>query len=193
MPASTDPADVISDVLQALVTGATEDAANTISVRYPFQPTVRAERRYSTKQMLDVFMRDGFVDRYSGSRLVFPGALRLISNAMPSEFPFHKNWKVSETHPAFWQLCPTIDHIEPVARGGTNDIDNLVTTSQLKNSVKANWTLAELGWVLLPPGDMEVWDGLTGSFLRMVQMRPELLDDGYIRMWHKALTGLRVD
>jgi hypothetical protein len=38
--------------------------------RYPFVPLANVGRRYSVGQMLGVFVRDGFVDRYSGVRLV---------------------------------------------------------------------------------------------------------------------------
>ena len=77
-----------------------------------------------------------------------------------------------------------------MANGGTNDVGNLVTTSQLQNSTKANWTLDELGWVLHPPGDLAVWDGLTGAFLRLVEVQPTLLNDNYIRAWHRALKSV---
>lgn len=81
------------------------------------------------------FVRDGFIDRYSGRHLVFPGTLRVLSTLFPEDFPFHPNWKTQFTHPAFWELFPTIDHIVPVARGGLDVPENWVTTSQLRNSV----------------------------------------------------------
>ena len=62
---------------------------------------------------------------------------------------------------------PTIDHIIPVAKGGTNDEDNLVTTSMLKNSAKSLHSLSELGWRLYPEGDLKEWDGLTKWFLEL--------------------------
>jgi len=43
--------------------------------------------------MTRIFARDGFIDRYRGSRLIFPAALRLLSHYLPAEFPFHKNGK----------------------------------------------------------------------------------------------------
>ncbi len=165
-------------------------AAATLADRYPFLPEAQVQRRYTSKQMVEVFIRDGFIDRYTGERLVFPGTLRLISAMLPSDFPFQKNWKVSETHPAYWHLCPTIDHVVPIVRGGNNDVGNLVTTTQLKNSTKANWTLDELGWELHPPGDMAVWDGLTGAFMRLVEVQPSLLNDNYVRAWHRALKAV---
>jgi hypothetical protein len=78
------------------------------------------------------------VDRYSGLPLVFPGVLRLLSRLLPQEFPFHPNWKMAETHPAYWELFPTIDHVLPVSRGGVDSDVNWVTTSMLRNAAKAN-------------------------------------------------------
>ncbi|MFF0818704.1 HNH endonuclease [Rhodococcus sp. NPDC003318] len=52
---------------------------------------------------------------------------------------------MSQTHFAYWELFPTIDHIVPVTRGGADDESNWVTTSMLRNSAKAHWTLDELG------------------------------------------------
>lgn len=61
--------------------------------------------------MTELFVRDGFIDRYRGTRLVYPPTLRLISEELPEQFPYHRNWKMSETHHAFWELTPTVDHI----------------------------------------------------------------------------------
>lgn len=44
--------------------------------------------------------------------------MRLLALEMPDAIPYHLNWKVSETHQAFWHLCATIDHVVPV---GTDD------------------------------------------------------------------------
>ena len=63
---------------------------------------------------MSVFVRDGFIDRYSGAHLLFPGTIRLVSRLLPSEFPFHSKWKMSETHMIYWELSPTIDHVVPV-------------------------------------------------------------------------------
>lgn len=49
-------------------------------------------------------------DRYSGTQLVFPGVLRLLSRLLRSEFPFHPNWKMSETHMVYWELFPRGSH-----------------------------------------------------------------------------------
>jgi hypothetical protein len=122
---------------------------------------------------------------------VFPGALRVLSHLLPQEFPCHPNWKMSGTHPAFWELFPTIDHVVPVARGGADSEDNWVTASMSRNAAKALWTLEELGWHLLPPGDSS-WDGLTGWCLDFVDAHPAVLDgEHYLRRWQAAAVAVR--
>ena len=93
---------------------------------------------------------------------------------------------MSECHFGYWQLLPTIDHIIPVSRGGTDDESNWVCTSQMRNSAKSNWLLRELGWQLHSSGDLSDWDGLTGWFMAYAAKNVAILDDGYIRSWHKA-------
>src|SRR2546421_668252 len=131
--------------MRALRMGDIAAARDVLRTEYPFVSATPEGRRYTELQSLQIFLRDGFVDRYSGQRLVFPGVLRLLSRLLPQEFPFHPNWKMTETHPAYWELFPTIDHVLPIARGGAHSQINWVTTSMLRNAGKANWTLEELG------------------------------------------------
>ena len=160
------------------------------TIRVPPQST---GRNYTELQCTAVFVRDGFIDRYSGEQLVFPGALRLLSRLLPSEFPFHSNWKMTETHMAYWELFPTVDHVIPIARGDADDDSNWVTTSMLRNSAKSNWTLEELGWDLVPPGDFKQWDGLLGWFLEFIEQDKSHLLDAYIRIWHRAASRLQTE
>ena len=76
------------------------------------------------------FCRDGFIDRYSGQKLVNPGMIRAFSHYFPEEFPFHKNWKMSECHIAYWEFIPTVDHIVPIALGGADNETNWASTSK---------------------------------------------------------------
>lgn len=79
-----------------------------------------------------------------------------------------------------------------VARGGADDASNWVTSSMLRNSAKANWTLDEPGWQLHPPGDPAQWDGLVGWFVAYVAAHPELLAEPAFRSWHSlAARALR--
>lgn len=86
---------------------------------------------------MQIFMRDCFVDRDSGEGLVSPAALPLLGIALPESFPFHPNWKMSESHTACWELSSTVDHIVPVARGGVDDETDSVSTSMHRNSEKS--------------------------------------------------------
>lgn len=185
--------DTLAAVCELVSADRLDDARNTIRRDYPFMPVVPSERRYGEVESLRVFMRDGFIDRYSGERLVFPGTLRLLALRMPDAFPYHPNWKMSETHLAFWELSPTVDHIVPVSRGGRDEEDNWATTSMLRNSAKANWTLEELGWTLHPPDRSSEWDGLLGWFHKFVRMHPEVLTEPRIRAWRRAVTACLPD
>jgi hypothetical protein len=138
--------DALAATCAALLNDDNEAAVSLINERYPFVPVLRDSRGITTARALTVYVRDGFIDRYSsGKRLIFPGTLRLLSELMPLQFPFHPNWKMNACHLAYWEHSPVIDHVEPLARGGSNVDTNLVTTSAVMNARKANFTLEELG------------------------------------------------
>ena len=164
-----------------LISGDKARASATITQQFPHNPINRSSRNYTPKQCMNVFLRDGFIDRYSGNRLLFPGALKILSLELPFEFPYQSHWKTTDTHIGYWYFYPTVDHVQPIARGGSNSEDNLVTTSQLRNSAKSHWTLDELGWALHPPGDLQRWDGLLKQTIEYVDNNPGLLDDSVLR------------
>lgn len=178
--------EIIKEVCDTLTDESIAEAKGIIQKQYPFTPLTCNGRQYSNYQKTKVFLKDGFIDRYSGEKMVFPPVLRLLSNLMPTEFPFHNNWKMSECHFAYWQLLPTIDHVIPVTRGGEDNESNWVCTSQLKNSIKSNWLLEEIGWKLHEPGDLKDWDGLLNWFMLYVDAHQEVMGDKYIHSWHSA-------
>jgi hypothetical protein len=177
---------ILAEVCAALASDRPIEAGSILGNRYPFVPLASVGRRYSIRQMFTVFMRDGFIDRYSGMRLVCPATLRLISKRLPEQFPFHRNWRFDLCHFAFWELSPTIDHVVPVARGGADNESNWATTSMVRNSAKSAFTLDELGWSLHPRGDANEWDGLTGWFLSQAKADQNILTDLYFRDWYSA-------
>ncbi|WP_157105329.1 HNH endonuclease [Rhodococcoides kyotonense] len=192
MTSTSNKAAILAEACTALTEGEDFRAADILRTKYPFVSTTKVARRYTERQSLRIFHRDGFIDRYSGERLVHPGALRLLSIILPDEFPADPNWAMSRTHIGFWELFPSIDHPVPVARGGPDDDTNWVTTSMLRNSAKAHWTLDELGWSLLPAGDTDTWDGLTAWFLDYLNDRPQLpAAHPYLRRWLSATIALR--
>lgn len=182
---TSDKADIVRSICDGIIQG-DENAVTAALKTYPFVPQANAGRNYTPLQATRVFVRDGYIDRYSGTRLVNPAVLRVLSKLLPRDFPFHPNWKMTDTHPAYWELAPTVDHIVPIARGGIDSEDNWVTTSMLRNSAKANWTIDELEWKLLPPGDFSQWDGLTDWLFRYVRQHGLENQDRYIVQWYKA-------
>jgi hypothetical protein len=186
-------AQVLADVCFRLGSGERADAARILRDSYPFNPFTNAGRSWTPLEALKIFFRDRFRDRYTGQPLVFPGTLRIISLHLPSDFPYHPNWKTDECHLAYWELIPTLDHIVPVSRGGLDDKTNWVTTSMLKNASKSNFTLEELGWELLPEHHDSDWDGLTNWFAEEIHRKPELLNDPYVSRWSRALRGFNSD
>jgi 5-methylcytosine-specific restriction endonuclease McrA len=182
----TEKSAVIAAICRTLSESRPEDASRMLRRDYPFAPEPVVKRVHAPAESTRVFVRDGFRDRYSGHRLVFPGVLRVLSAVFPTEFPYHPNWKPDVTHPAYWTLGATIGHLVPVSRGGAEDESNWVTTSMTRNSAKLDWTLEELGWSLQPPGEMREWDGLVGWFMDYTAAHAESLANPAMRQWRRA-------
>ncbi len=176
----------IEKACSAIANGSLKEAREILRREYPFTLLANDGRSYTNREKTRIFIRDGFVDRYSGDKMVFPPVLRILSSLMPEEFPFHKNWKMSECHIAYWHLLPTIDHVVPVSRGGSDDESNWVCTSQMRNSAKANWLIDELGWELRPSNTSEEWDGQLAWFMRYAEQHPDVLSDRYVFSWYQA-------
>ena len=159
-------------------------AVEILNNEYPFTFLERSKRTYTETQKIKQYIKDGFIDRYSGERLINPGLLKVISFYLPNYFPYHPHWKMDKCHNAYWELIPTLDHIYPIALGGADSEENYATTSMLHNSIKNNWTLEQLQWSLYPPGDIKDWDGLTHLFISLVEADKQLLNDSYIKKWY---------
>jgi len=76
------------------------------------------------------------------------------------------------------------------SKGGSNEELNLVTTSMARNSAKGNWTLADLGWTLFPPGNMKEWDGLMSWYVGYCGSRPEIMTKSWAKAWYRAAIRL---
>jgi hypothetical protein len=180
----------IKQVCNLLADGQVTEAGLSIKNNYSFQPVSKPPRQYTPRQITAVFIRDGFIDRYKGYQLVFPPSMRLISHYLPKEFPYHKNGKMDEGHIAYWELFPTIDHLYPIARGGKDEESNWICCSMLTNSIKSNWTLDELEWKLLPPGDFNKWDGMLGWFIHQIETDKSFLANKYFKDWYYAVKSI---
>lgn len=176
--------EIIKQAGELLLQNSKDAALNLINNNYRFTYQSVKKRNYSGQRM-KIFARDGFIDRYSGKPLVNPGMLKILSVYYPEDFPYQAHWKMTETHIAYWEYVPTIDHIEPIAAGGADDEHNWVSTSMLNNAIKSNWTLKQLGWELYEPGALNEWDGLSHLFVQLVKHDEKLLEDTYIKTWYK--------
>lgn len=183
----TDKVDYLIEASQALSVDDVGAAKAIVNRHYPFKPHDAKRKAIGKSRSLKLFRRDRFTDRYFGQRLIFPGAFLVMTKLMPDAFPSHPNWRTDTTHVAYYELWPVIDHVLPIAMGGTYDDDNLATTSAMNNSRKANFTLRQMEWSLLPIDSNHSWDGLTSWFAEMVGSNPSLLDDAYIKRWHDVV------
>jgi len=180
-------AEIMSRVLDLLLENKKEESLEYAKKHYPFVSNTKGFRKCSPYNATIVFLRDGFIDRYSGQKLIFPGIFQIVRKNLPEAFPAHSHWKMQETHIYYYELFPSIDHIIPVARGGEDNEGNWITTSMIKNSSKANWTLQELNWEIYPAGNLCDWDGLVDTFLKIIGANKSLLEDKYILKWYNAL------
>ena len=179
-------ADIISNVVEMLIRNNKDTAKSIILNEYPHNYFNIEKRSCTITQKMEQFISDGFIDRYTGEKLLNPGILKVISSHFPVEFPVHPHWKMTETHIAYWELFPTIDHIIPIAKGGNDNKSNWVTTSMKNNSIKSNYTLDEIHWTVYPNGNIKDWDGLSFAFMELVENNQDLLKDAYIKSWYNV-------
>lgn len=179
-----DKSAVIANIASLLLTGDETAAKTLICQEYPHACYEVKKRTYTMLQKMKQFISDGFIDRYTGQKLLNPGILKVLSHYFPDDFPYHPHWKMSQTHIAYWELIPTIDHVYPIAKGGQDDEKNWVTTSMKNNSIKSNYTIDEIHWKLYPKGNIADWDGLTNLFFQLVENDRDLLRDNYINGWY---------
>ena len=178
---------VIQNLCKLLSENKKQDCIDFANGSYPFTENSSQKRQYSKYQMCKIFLRDGFIDRYSGEKLIFPGLIKIMTIEFPHIFKYHRNWKMSETHMIYWELFPTIDHLIPVTRGGKDSEENWITTSMIRNSAKSNWTIEEIGWKLHDEGRLNEWDGLINYFIKFTDENADYIKDKYVMGWKTAL------
>ena len=180
----------LARIAAALSLGNQEDAKRIARQHFDWKALSENRQTITKNRAVRIFCRDRFIDRYSGSKLIFPGALLTINKLMPDEFPMHPTWKAGHSHEVFWELWPVVDHVYPVSRGGSNSDDNFVTTSVINNTAKGNALFEDLGWTLRAISVDEPWDGMVGWFGEMVGRQPGLLGDRTINGWWSAVKPL---
>lgn len=135
----------------------------------------RAPRRSAAQQPLEVLhARDGYVDRYTGTWLIAPMVLKLLGHPelgpLRDVLPYHVNGgrggparrgARQTCHQSGFELFASYEHVQPIAVGGLDELQNLVTASVDSNYAKGTETWQPS----IPPGALEDWDGLAGWFL----------------------------
>lgn len=221
-----DKAQRVESVCRALLSGRLDFARQVIARTYPWDPGApldalpvegdprsfrsagtsgrppRPKRTLGREDELRIFRRDGFRDRYSGERLVFPGTLLVLAVVLRDVIPYPDPpvAKRQRTHQMMAELYPMVDHVIPVSRperlraAGLADPDdqaNLVTTSAANHAAKAIALPAEIGWTCLDLPAADGWDGLAGWFgeylARDASPRQDATHGEAIAAWARAL------
>ena len=212
-----DSVNVILEVCAALSAGDIERGKEIIITKYPhdknFYKGEKAKRNYNQdsrqksaftvdpvtvetrnkdQYRLAIFMRDGFIDRYFGGKLIFNGTLRIISYHMPEIFPYISHGRTQLSHQAWWDLLPCVSHITPTKIDGSDGTENLICSSNRLSFQKLDATPEEVGWKVLPAGNLSDWDGTLHWFMDYVAKNPAVLENTYINNCHKACVTLKV-
>lgn len=130
-----------------------------IPVTLPAEQRVEARMPSKEEQQL-LHHRDGFHCRFCGIPVIRNETRVRIRVFYPDALPWGR--RNIDQHAAFQAMWLQYDHLLPHARGGTNDLDNIVIACAPCNYARMNRTLEEVG--LVDPRSRSAitssWDGL---------------------------------
>ncbi len=167
--------EVVEGVLAAICSHGLDAGAKTLeAIAYPPRDIPRRPS-LPRRTVVQVLRRDRFHCRYCNGQTILHPISRLLGTLFPEAYSYHPNWKAGLTHPAIIARTSVVDHVIPGTQGGSwKDLDNMVTACWPCNAVKADLTLAQLGWNVHQITDRE-WDGLTSHYRQAWELagRPE--------------------
>jgi 5-methylcytosine-specific restriction endonuclease McrA len=114
----------------------------------------------TTDEQNQLHIRDGYQCRFCG----IPVVRKEVRQRIKRHYPEALGWgrRNAECHAAFQAMWAQYDHVIPHARGGTNELSNLVVTCAPCNYARMSYTCDEVG--LADPRTLEpvisTWDGL---------------------------------
>jgi 5-methylcytosine-specific restriction endonuclease McrA len=108
--------------------------------------TLKWHRKAPTRQeLLQLFTRDRYHCRYCGMRVV-GDRKQFIKLAQTVNYPELVRTGTNEMrHGLYLTFRASHDHVLPISKGGTNDMENLVTACWPCQFGKAQYTLSQLG------------------------------------------------
>lgn len=121
----------------------------------------RLENRMPGKgEKISLLQRDGFHCRFCGIPVIRREVRALLHSIYPDVLPWGRTNDAQ--HAAFQALWAQYDHIVPHARGGTNDLFNMVIACAACNFGRMDFTLDEVGIEdpRLRPIKRSDWNGL---------------------------------
>ncbi len=122
------------------------------------------ERMPTTSEKNQLLLRDGYHCRFCGIPVIRREVREIIKNVYPGALQWGKQ-NINQ-HAAFQAMWVQYDHILPHARGGNNDLDNMLITCAACNYGRMQYTLEEVG--LVDPRTRKpiksTWDGLERLF-----------------------------
>jgi hypothetical protein len=130
--------------------------------RLPFIPKEQRikARMPNATETATLLARDGFHCRFCGIPLIRAATRILIRQSYPQALRWGD--RNADQHAGFQALWLQYDHLLPHARGGSNELNNMVVTCAPCNNGRSNLTLEEVG--LSDPRLREPirsgWDGL---------------------------------
>ena len=117
-------------------------------------------RMPSSAEKRNLLQRDGYHCRFCGIPVIRHEVRNRIRKSYPDALPWPR--KNSGQHAAFQALWAHYDHLLPHAKGGVNELENMVIACAPCNCARMNYTLEEVG--LSDPRERKVissqWDGL---------------------------------
>lgn len=175
-----------AEAVLAADTSAADDAMRAIA----FEPPASGPRRgVSNRVRARVFARDHFTCCYCGQKTIPSVVLQCFSELWPVEFPNHPHGKTSETHPAYWTVMSSLEHLEAGTRGGGwTDEANLACACWPCNQAKGNSASTDR-FSARAPADTS-WDGMIGLYpsLWVSAGRPKPTSHApWLRAWHGAV------
>lgn len=126
-------------------------------------------------EQLAVWNRDSWHCRYCLAPVFFSPALKELDRLSPGHSYYHRNNKSGQMLPLLLWTWASVDHLVPVALGGTNALDNLVTACWRCNLDKRDRAQDQSPQTQSIPPQIEAlrWDGLFSVYLKLVEKDDE--------------------